>query len=80
MYTPLFQRISTSNFIIIILKKVMMKKQIKIQKLVLRKKVIGNLNQISGGRPPATRYCATELCAPDDGHSGYTSFCSVILC
>ena len=58
----------------------MMKKQIKIQKLVLRKKVIGNLNQVSGGIPPRSRNCATEFCAPDDGHGGYTSFCTVIVC
>jgi hypothetical protein len=35
-----------------------MKKQIQIKKLVLSKKVIGNLTEISGGRPPKTwRYC-----------------------
>lgn len=57
----------------------MMKKQIQIKKLVLSKKVIGNLNQISGGRPPASRNCATELCPPDD-KQGFTSYCSVIVC
>ncbi|MFK7749402.1 MAG: hypothetical protein AB8B65_13485 [Kordia sp.] len=56
-----------------------MKKQIK--KLNLRKNVIGNLANVSGGRPPKTwRYCDGPSGDGDDGTSGYTSFCSVIAC
>jgi len=66
---------------LLILKKVMMKKQIQIKKLVLSKKVIGNLTQISGGRPPKTwRYCDDPSGSSDEGTSGYTSYCSVIAC
>ena len=58
-----------------------MKKRIQIKKLVLSKKVIGNLTKISGGKPPPTwRYCDGPSGDTDDGTSGYTSFCSVIAC
>lgn len=56
-----------------------MKKQIK--KLNLRKIVIGNLEYVSGGKPPPTwRYCDGPSGDTGDGGSGFTSFCSVIAC
>ncbi|MEM6717784.1 MAG: hypothetical protein AAF611_00570 [Bacteroidota bacterium] len=60
-----------------------MKKQKEIKKLHLRKNVIGNLVQVSGGKPPKTyRYCPSDACEPSDdtGTDGYTSYCSVIAC
>jgi hypothetical protein len=55
-----------------------MRKQKQIKKLVLSKHVIGNLNTISGGRPPGSRNCPSDVPADDQG--GFTSFCSVIAC
>ncbi len=58
-----------------------MKKQKQIKKLVLSRKVIGNLTLISGGKPPKTwRYCGSDDPSGDDGTTGYTSYCSVIAC
>jgi len=55
-----------------------MKKQKRIKKLAFSKHVIGNLNSISGGRPPRTRNCAED--APPEDKNGFTSYCSVIVC
>ncbi|MBC8754571.1 hypothetical protein H2O64_07790 [Kordia sp. YSTF-M3] len=57
-----------------------MKKQFQIKKLVLSKKVIGNLTQISGGRPPNTHKNCDDTGEPSDDGSGFTSHCSVIVC
>jgi len=54
-----------------------MKKQKQLKKLNLRKNIIGNLVQISGGRPPKTyRYCPTDICEPSDNGGNYTTQCT----
>ncbi|MEM6685982.1 MAG: hypothetical protein AAF617_09390 [Bacteroidota bacterium] len=54
-----------------------MKKQKEIKKLNLSKSIIGNLMQLSGGRPPKTwRYCETDVCEPSDDGGGYSALCS----
>lgn len=59
----------------------MMKKGIQFKKLVLRKKVIGNLTQVSGGkRPYSYRECGSDDPSGGDGTTTYTSYCSVIAC
>ncbi|PTX62805.1 hypothetical protein C8N46_102205 [Kordia periserrulae] len=58
-----------------------MKKQKQLNKLTFSKHVIGNLNQVSGGKPPKTyRYCESDVCEPSEGSGGFTSYCSVIAC
>lgn len=53
-----------------------MKKQKAFKKLNLRKNVIGNLMNISGGKPPKSyRYCDSDVCEPSEG-GGYSSWCS----
>lgn len=56
-----------------------MKKQIQIKKLVLSKKVIGNLTQISGGRPPKTwRYCDGPSDDGGDGNDNDTVYSELV--